>query len=228
MITFSLLLDPKELNDRTYDLFEKGSPKNDYERVALSESYIKKAEGKIDAQAAVKLENYGYSVMRNTKMAISKRYIPFINSDEHSRGFSGVVAGASCVGEFENNEGIKNVEDQEVLEGFYRVHDELIIEEGVHLIELLKNALNANYRVIMKLKDLIERYQLEELIDAILKNEELIEVLNLKELCRRSASFFQSSNECTHMAEPELMSYYVQHAWSKTKQRVEFEEELPD
>lgn len=168
MLSFSVNKDINEVIRSSTVLDAR--PTSDIGRQWWSEVVVKALDDRTDDE--VNVDAYGYSCEKNTKKSSSKKESALLTPEEMEAGFKGI---ADVVAFYldENMESIlESDEAKTLITEFLEMQEHLIIEEGVNLWKVIKLAKNANTKMILRLRDLIERYNMEELITGIMKNRE--------------------------------------------------------
>lgn len=175
MLTFSVNTNiNKVILDNT---FTDEKPTTELGRAWLSEVWLKAAEEKTDEN--INIDAYAYSCEKNTKMAVSKKEVAMLTTEEMQNGGRGV---ADTVARFVDTNVDAIIESSEVrtlVTEFMEVYDQLIIEEGVNLWKVIQLAREAVPTMIDKLRYLISTHNIGELVENVLKNPECITELEV-------------------------------------------------
>lgn len=178
MLTFSL-------NPSTEEVYEAGSiiakrkPTSTLGRQWLSEAFIKRLAGKVGEEMNV--DAYGYVCNENTKLGQLRDPLPLLTLDEMESGYVGIPHNLSDGGDFVR----RLVEDIDfnlsfTLSRFEYFQDLIAIQEGINLQRLLSLLLMAGKpKLLLKLKKLISKYEMHDLIMDILSHPEAVEALDL-------------------------------------------------
>lgn len=173
MLTFSVNCDINEviMEGNLAD----ARPTTDIGRQWWSEVIVKAIDGKTDDK--VNIDAYGYVCERNTKMAVASTEVALLSVEEIEMGLRGVADTVAHYIDRNVDTIIESSEVKTLVQQFLEVQENLEIEEGVNLWRIVKLAKTQNIRMMDKLRDLISRYEIGEVIEGVLKNRECLEVL---------------------------------------------------
>lgn len=168
MLTFSV---NRNVNDIIHPgAFVESVPTSHYGRLWLSEAWLNALRGRVNLYN-LNLDAYGFSCERYTRIVTASRETPLVTVDEVEEGVRGVPeAVASCIDQdiedfIERSEIISKVNE------FIEIHDRLAIEEGVNIWTLINLAKKGNQRLVNRLREIIQKYNLEELFMYVMRNE---------------------------------------------------------
>jgi hypothetical protein len=170
MLTFSVNKDINEVirtGGLNFDM-----PTTDLGRAWLSEVVIKTLDEKTDDK--VNVDAYAYACERNTKMAVGSKEVSLLTVEDIQMGARGVADTVANYIDFNIDSIVESSEVRTLVMEFLEVHENLVIDEGVNLWKVLKLAREANVKMIDKLRDIISRHNIEELIEGILTNTECL------------------------------------------------------
>lgn len=173
MLTFSVNKDIHEMVSSSS--IADARPTTDKGREWWSEVWIKALEGRTDEE--VNIDAYGFACERNTKMAISSKESPLLTVEEIDSGLRGVADTVASYIDLNIDVIVESSEVKTLVGEFLEYHDYFLIEEGVNLWKVLKLARQANVKMIDKLRDLISRHGIGDMIESVLKNRECLDVL---------------------------------------------------
>ena len=173
MLTFSVNSNiDKEIENTP--IFDQ-RPSSDLGRQWWSEVVFKTLDKKTDDN--VNLDAYGYSCERNDKMTTSKKEVALLTVEEIDSGLRGVADTVAFYLDRNVDSIIESDEARTLVHDFMQVHEDLLLEEGVNIWKVITLAKQANTMMIDKLRDLMSRYNLTELIQDVLRNRECMAVL---------------------------------------------------
>ncbi|GMK39044.1 hypothetical protein PCCS19_20980 [Paenibacillus sp. CCS19] len=141
---------------------------NEFERIGLSEGFVKMAEGKL-TKPEFNAGAFGCTIERNIKMSVIDREIPLISSEEYEAGVRGVSETYVQVDSFANNDSwleSLRLNISMVKEVFDLMEDHIIEQERqsgkryvTSLSATMKNALSGNCRSMTTLSRLVQDYK---------------------------------------------------------------------
>lgn len=173
MLTFSVNQDINEVVRQGG--IADARPTTEFGRTWWSEAWIKALEERTDE--SINLDAYGYACERNTMIATSKRETALLTAEEVESGLRGV---ASTVASYIDTNVDTIVESSEIItfiEQFKYLYDELMIEEGINLWVVMTQARQFITPSVDRLRDLVQRYDIAETIEGVLKNAQCIVAL---------------------------------------------------
>ena len=173
MLTFSVNQDINEVVRQGG--IADARPTTEFGRTWWSEAWIKALEERTDE--TINLDAYGYACERNTMIAKGYRETALLTAEEVESGLRGV---ASTVASYIDTNVDTIVESSEIItfiEQFKYLQEELMIEEGVNLWVVMTQARQAITPSVDRLRDLVQRYDIAEIIAGVLKNAQCIVAL---------------------------------------------------
>lgn len=170
MLTFSVNKDINELIKASTLIDSR--PTTDIGRAWWSEVWIKALEERTDDK--VNVDAYGYACERNTKMAVYSKEVALLTVDEIDSGLKGVADTVASYLDMNIDTIIESSEVRTLVAEFLEMHEYIIIEEGINLWKVLKLAREANIKMVDKLRDIISRYGIEDLIKGVLTNTDCL------------------------------------------------------
>jgi hypothetical protein len=173
VITFSVNKDINELI-KVGNLTDS-RPTTDYGRAWWSEVWFKALDDKTDDR--VNVDAWGYVCERQTKMALGTKEVALLTVEELQLGQRGVADTVASYLDINIDTIVESSEVRTLVDEFLTVQDHLALEEGVSLWKVMTLARQANMKMIEKLRDLISRYSIENLVEGVLRNRECLKVL---------------------------------------------------
>jgi hypothetical protein len=173
VLTFSV---NKNINDVIkVGYLTESRPTSDIGRAWWSEVWIKTLDEKADGP--INVEAYGHACEKNTQMAISSKEVAMLTVEELEMGQRGVADTVASYLDINIDTIIESSEVRTLVDEFLTVQDQLSLEEGVSLWKVMTLARQANMKMIEKLRELIGRYSIENLVEGVLRNRECLKVL---------------------------------------------------
>lgn len=120
---------------------------------------------------------YGAVCEKNTMLATSKREVQVVSSEDMDDGARGV---ADVVFNYVDSNLDSIVDSEEVryfVGQFIDMRDYLLVEEGCDLYTVFIRARDGVTRSIARLRDLIEKYNMTDMIQSLLSNSEAVACL---------------------------------------------------
>jgi len=127
--------------------------------------------------ARVNLAGFSVACERNQRMALSARQVALLTMDEVEEGLKGVVDSVASYIDMNIDDIIERSEVKTLVADFLATYERLAIEEGVNLWTVLSKARRFDQVMIEKLRYLVEKYSLSDLIESVLRNARCISVL---------------------------------------------------
>lgn len=147
-------------------------PTTEKGREWLSEVWFKAIEGKVDEN--VNVNAYGYVCDQNTKMALNKKETSLLTADEVNDGLKGVSEIVASYVDDNIDYIIESSEIKTLVEDFINMRYDILEEAGVDLWRVVKLARRYNTKMVDKLRQLIQEYDIGELIRGILEKSECL------------------------------------------------------
>lgn len=170
MLTFSVNKDINEVVKA--GVLTHAKPTTDVGRYWLSELWVKALDERVDDK--VNVDAYAFACERNSKMTVGSKEVALLSVEELETGLRGVADTVASYLDVNIDTIINSSEVRTLIADFCEVHEMLLIDEGVNLWKVLKAARKSNARMIDKLRDLISRHSLEDLIASVLGNSECL------------------------------------------------------
>lgn len=133
----------------------------DYERIGISEAFIKTVVGK-QKGSDVKIGAYGYAVERNTKLVISNREISILSLEDEKNNKKGVADTVFKIDpQVDNEKWLEslNFDLEAFLITFELVQCQVALDQGENLRRMIQLALDASPKHVSRLTVLIEQYK---------------------------------------------------------------------
>lgn len=129
------------------------------------------------SMATVNMVGFGNAVDRNQRMALSARQVPMLSMEEIEGGARGVVDSVASYVDLNIDDIIECSEVKTLVEEFLSTYEMLAIEEGVNLWSILCKARMMDQTMIKRLRTLVEKYSLDNLIESVLRNTRCLTAL---------------------------------------------------
>lgn len=169
MLTFSV-------NKRFETIYEENTvtitaPKSDSGRQWLSAGLIRIADGKLRDEK-LNVDAYGRTADTNSLLGFQSKYVSILNDNEMENGNMGVSeAVASFLGDTMSKGYLDNDEVHTLVDEFLEVHEDLLIEEGINLWQLLTMSLSSKQVAVDNLKNIVSEYGVGDLVTDVLTNK---------------------------------------------------------
>ncbi|WP_346234907.1 hypothetical protein MKY04_18195 [Lysinibacillus telephonicus] len=207
MLTFSVndCLDYETKEEVLRKIDENRNIKTPEVMLALSEMYIKSVEGKLESTENIAA--FGKAIERNNRLAKQKREISILTEEDLKQGFSG-ISEAALVAEVDYTKIEEDIDIVDEIVQFREVVQNLLIIEGVNLNKIIQLSLTCDFVAQDRLKDIISKFELHELVKAILRNVEAVEILGLNKLVKQEAKTNQEIYGLYDLSEREITAKY--------------------
>jgi hypothetical protein len=147
-------------------------PTTQYGREWLSEIWFKALDDKFEEK--VNADAWGYACDQKTKLAIGSREVSLLTVEELEMGQRGIADTVASYLDINIDTIVESSEVKTLVDEFVEAHYLIMGSESVDLWGVLSLARLANAKMLDKLRDLISRYSIENLIESVLRNRECL------------------------------------------------------
>lgn len=169
-----------ELNKNIQDIirpntFVEDRPATADGRIWWGYVWVKALEGNVTSN--VNLDAYGYKCTHYEKMGQADQEVALLTTTEIKSGARGVADTVANAIDLNIDKIVESSEVNTLVMEFKQVHESLLISEGVNLWRIFHQAINQNRRMVDKLREIVKKYSLENLIESILRNQDAVPAL---------------------------------------------------